>query len=61
MALIFGFELIVTAIIVIVLIVAPIKMLFHAFRTIQLHREAKKRYPDSVADQHAYFQENIYK
>ena len=61
MALVFGFELVIIATLGFVVIFASIKMLFHVFRTIPLQREAKKRYPDSVADQHAYFQEHIYK
>lgn len=61
MPFVFGFELIVVGLMVFVLIYAPIKMLGHVFRTISLHNEAKKRYPNSMADRDAYFKEHIYK
>jgi hypothetical protein len=61
MPLIFGFELIVSALIVFVLIYAPIMMAKHIFRTYRLQRKAKKMYPDDVSKQHAYFQTEIYK
>lgn len=61
MALVFGFEIIVSLLIVVVLIAAPIAMLAHVFRTLRLRKQSKRLYPDSEMDQQNHFSEHLYK